>query len=74
MDNIQAILKAAGSSTNDIVECICLLADFSEYAAFNSVYSRYFTGGNYPARAAFQVVALPKNARVEVKWTASKEW
>eukprot|EP01060_Flectonema_neradi_P010653 TRINITY_DN1773_c0_g2_i1.p1 TRINITY_DN1773_c0_g2~~TRINITY_DN1773_c0_g2_i1.p1 ORF type:complete len:403 (+),score=91.55 TRINITY_DN1773_c0_g2_i1:55-1263(+) len=69
MTNIQDILVAAGSSMDDIVECTCLLQDLGEYSAFNTVYATFF-GSKPPARAAFQVVALPMNARVQVKCSA----
>jgi len=69
MSNIRAILKAASLVMDDIVECSCLLADLDEYADFNSVYATFFAEAP-PARAAFQVVRLPKDVRCEVKCTA----
>ena len=70
MTNIRAILTKAGSSMDDIVECTCLLADLGEYAAFNTVYAKFFNVAP-PARAAFQVVELPKSARTEIKCSAA---
>eukprot|EP01061_Rhynchopus_euleeides_P041698 TRINITY_DN72927_c0_g1_i1.p2 TRINITY_DN72927_c0_g1~~TRINITY_DN72927_c0_g1_i1.p2 ORF type:complete len:151 (+),score=62.57 TRINITY_DN72927_c0_g1_i1:56-508(+) len=70
MTNIRNILTAAGSSTDDIVECTCLLADLGEYDAFNTIYAKFFSSAP-PSRAAFQVVALPKSARTEIKCTAA---
>ena len=70
MENVKAILTAAGANITDVAECTVLLADFAEYAAFNEVYATYFEADAAPARAAYQVVALPKNARTEVKCTA----
>ena len=49
------------------------MADLSEYAALNKVYATYFEADNAPARAAFQVVALPKDARTEIKCSAAIE-
>jgi 2-iminobutanoate/2-iminopropanoate deaminase len=69
MENIKAILNEANTTMDSIVECNVLLADFNEYADFNTVYSIYFNEAP-PARAAFEVVTLPKNARVEVKCSA----
>eukprot|EP00756_Hemistasia_phaeocysticola_P065112 Hpha_TRINITY_DN8310_c0_g1::TRINITY_DN8310_c0_g1_i1::g.154276::m.154276 len=69
MTNIQAILKAAHCTMDDIVECSCLLADLDEYSDFNGVYATFFNEAP-PARAAFQVVRLPKDARTEIKCTA----
>ena len=70
MENIKAILSAAGATMEDILECNCLMADLAEYDAFNKVYALYFDEEEAPARAAFQVVLLPKGARAEVKCTA----
>lgn len=65
MHNIQAILQAAGLEFKDVVKTSCFLADISDFAAFNEVYARYFTGK--PARSCFAVAALPKSARIEVE-------
>ena len=73
MQNIEAIMTAAGAKMSDIVECTVLMADLSEYAALNQVYATYFDASNAPARAAFQVVALPKDARTEIKCSAAIE-
>ena len=73
MENIKAILKAGGAKMSDITECSCLLADLNDYAAFNKVYETYFNADSAPARAAFQVVKLPKGARAEVKCSAIKD-
>ena len=72
MTTIQNILSAAGASFDDVVECTCLMADLAEYDDFNSVYAKFFKDGP-PARAAFQVVELPKGARAEVKCSAIKQ-
>ena len=48
-----------------------MLADIDEYGDFNTVYAQYFDAATAPARAAYQVSALPKNARAEVKCTAT---
>ena len=71
MTTIGNILKAAGATFDDVVECTCLMADLGEYDDFNSVYSTFYSDAP-PARAAFQVVALPKGARAEVKCSAIK--
>lgn len=67
--NISAILEAAGASLADVVDVTVLLADIADFAAMNGVYAEFFSEP-YPARAAFQAVALPKGARVEIKATA----
>ena len=70
MSNIGAILAAAGSSLQEVVECHCMLADLSEYSSFNAEYAKSFDAAP-PVRAAYEVSALPKGARAEVKCTAT---
>ena len=53
----------------DVVETTVLLSDINEFGAMNEVYAEFFAEP-YPARAAFQVVALPKGAKVEIKAVA----
>ena len=71
MDNIGAILKAAGLSYENIVKTTCLLADINDFAAMNKVYAEYFPT-NPPARSAFAVKDLPKGARLEIEVIAAK--
>ncbi len=65
MHNLQAVLEAAGSSLSKAVKTTCFLQDIRDFAAFNAVYARYFTGK--PARSCVEVAALPKGALVEVE-------
>lgn len=67
--NVQAILTEAGMSMADVTKTTVLLADIADFAAMNEVYSTFFSAP-YPARAAFQVAALPKGARVEIEAVA----
>lgn len=69
LDNIQAILETAGLTMADVVKTTVFLKDMSEFAAMNEVYAKYFQG-IYPARAAVQAAALPKDARVEIEAVA----
>lgn len=71
LKNIQAILKEAGLTMADVCKTTVLLADIAEFGAMNEVYAEFFTAP-YPARAAYQVVALPKGARVEIEAIASR--
>ena len=71
MDNIQLVLNEVGASFDQIVKTTCFLDDFSNFAAFNEVYGSYFSE-IVPARSAFQVVALPKNALVEIEFIIKK--
>jgi 2-iminobutanoate/2-iminopropanoate deaminase len=66
LKNLSAIAKAAGTSLGKTVKTTVLLTDLSEFAAVNEVYSRFFAEP-FPARACYQVVALPKAVRVEVE-------
>ena len=71
LQNIGAILEAAGLSFNDVVKTTVLLADMAQFAAMNAVYAEFFTQDK-PARACFQVAALPKGALVEIDATAGR--
>ena len=65
MKNISAVLAASGATLDDVVKTSCFLADINDFAAFNAVYAKYFTGR--PARSCVAVTALPKGALVEVE-------
>ena len=62
--NLSAVLTAAGSSLDKAVKTVCFLSDMADFAAFNEVYGKYFTGK--PARSCVAVKTLPKNVLVEV--------
>ena len=72
LTNISNILAAAGASMADVVKTTVLLADIADFGAMNEVYGTFFTGV-CPARACFQVVALPKGALVEIEAFAVKD-
>lgn len=65
MKNIGAVLEEAGANYTDVMKTTCFLADMSDFAAFNEVYGRYFTGK--PARSCVAVKTLPKNVLCEVE-------
>lgn len=65
MKNLGAVLKEAGSSYEKAIKTTCFLADMGDFAAFNEVYAKYFTGK--PARSCVAVKTLPKNLLVEVE-------
>lgn len=71
MKNVGAILKEAGVGFENVVKTTCFLAEMADFAAFNSVYEKYFTGK--PARSCVAVKQLPKNVLVEVEVIASAE-
>lgn len=66
LENVKAVLEAAGMTMANVVKTTVLLADIADFAAMNQVYGAYFEAP-YPARAAFQVAALPKGAKVEIE-------
>lgn len=65
MKNIGAVLEEAGANYTDVMKTTCFLADMSDFAAFNEVYGKYFTGK--PARSCVAVKTLPKNVLCEVE-------
>ena len=66
--NVAAILNAAGSDMSRVIKTTCFLADMGDFAAFNEVYAKYFTGK--PARSCVAVKTLPKNVLCEIEATA----
>jgi 2-iminobutanoate/2-iminopropanoate deaminase len=66
LTNIKAILESEGLSMANVVKTTVLLKNISEFGAMNEVYASFFAG-ECPARAAFEVAALPKNALVEIE-------
>ena len=67
ISNIEAILRAAGLGLENVVKATVLLADIADFAAVNEEYAARFTGPVLPARAAYQVAALPMGARIEIE-------
>ncbi len=64
--NLRAVAKAAGASLNDIVKLTILLTDLGEFAKVNDIMAAHFDAP-YPARATYQVAALPRGAKIEVE-------
>jgi 2-iminobutanoate/2-iminopropanoate deaminase len=65
MENIAAIVEAAGSSMDKVIRCGIFVTDLADFAAINEEYATFFSG-DYPARATVQVAALPLGAQVEI--------
>ena len=65
--NIKAILAQAGLTMDHVVKTTVFLKNMSDFAAMNAVYAEFFTEGQYPARSAVEVAALPKGALVEIE-------
>jgi len=72
LTNIKSILESCGAGMGNVVKTTVLLADIADFAAMNGVYAEFFEAP-FPARAAFQVAALPKAARVEIEVVAVTE-
>lgn len=66
LTNMKNILAEAGTDMSSVVKTTVLLANIADFAAMNAVYAEFFSAP-YPARAAFQVACLPKNALVEIE-------
>ena len=66
LKNLRAVAQAAGGELDDIVKLTLLMADLADFAKVNEIMATYFKPP-YPARATYQVVALPKAARVEIE-------
>ena len=69
LNNVKAIIEAAGSSMDKVVKTTVFLTDMGDFAAFNEVYTTFFTAP-YPARSCVAVKTLPVNAMVEVEAVA----
>lgn len=71
IENIRHVLKEAGLDLTNVVKTTVLLQNMGDFAAMNEVYATYFNEP-YPARAAFEVAKLPKDALVEIEAVACK--
>lgn len=71
LENLSAVLAAAGMTCADVVKTTVFLADINDFAAINAIYAKYFTG-EAPARSCVQVAALPKGALFEIEAVAVK--
>ncbi|MBR5571555.1 MAG: Rid family detoxifying hydrolase [Oscillospiraceae bacterium] len=67
LNNIKAVLAAAGLTMDNVVKTTVFLQNMGDFAAMNAVYAEFFTEGQYPARSAVEVAALPKGALVEIE-------
>ena len=66
LDNLRAVLEAAGSSLGQVVRASVYLVDLAMFPRVNAVYARYFVSDPKPARSTVQVAALPLGAQVEI--------
>lgn len=70
MENVKAVLEAAGSSFEQVVKTSIFLSDMAYFAAVNEVYARYFDEANAPARETVAVKTLPRSVNVEISMIA----
>ncbi|MDO4516460.1 MAG: RidA family protein [Bacillota bacterium] len=71
LENVTAVLKAAGLTLDNVVKTTCYLKDMEDFSLFNEIYAQYFVN-NKPARSCFAVARLPKDALVEIEVIAAK--
>lgn len=71
MENLQAVLLAAGMDFEHIIKCSIFISDMNNFAQINEVYGSYFVS-NFPARETVEVACLPKNVNVEISCIAVK--
>jgi 2-iminobutanoate/2-iminopropanoate deaminase len=72
LDNVKAVVEAAGSSLARVVKATVFLADLDDFGAMNAVYARYFASDPKPARTTIQAARLPAGARVEIEVVAAR--
>lgn len=72
LENLKALLSAAGSDLSRVVKTTVFLKDMDDFAAMNAVYAEYFSEP-YPARSTVQVAKLPRDVRVEIEALAERE-
>lgn len=71
LNNLQAVLEAAGSSLDNTLKMTCFIADMNDFAAFNKIYQEFFNHAS-PARSCVEVARLPKDALIEIEAIAYK--
>lgn len=70
LDNLKAVLEAAGCTLADAIKTTVFLADMGDFPEVNTIYAEYFGEENAPARSTVQVAALPKGSLVEIELIA----
>lgn len=70
LENVKAILEAAGSSLNNAIKCTVFIKDMNQFANINEVYAQYFPDDK-PARSCVEVARLPKDVNVEIEAIAT---
>ncbi|HWQ77706.1 MAG TPA: RidA family protein [Anaerovoracaceae bacterium] len=70
LNNVKAILEAAGSSLENVLKTTVFIKNMNDFAAMNTVYAKYFKEGALPSRSAVEVSRLPKDVLVEIETIA----
>lgn len=70
--NLAALLKEAGSDTEQVIKTTVFIKDMNDFAAVNEIYAKYFTK-NFPARSCVEVARLPKDVLIEIEAIALKK-
>ena len=70
MENLAAVLDAAGMHFSNVVKCSIFISDMNDFTAINNIYGTYFDDDNAPARETVQVAVLPKRVNVEISLVA----
>lgn len=72
LENLKAVLEAAGTSMNNVIKTTCFLKDMGDFATVNGIYGTYFAEP-YPSRSAVEVARLPKDVLIEIEAIAYVE-
>ena len=72
IENLKAVLEAAGLKLGDVIKTTVFLQDMNDFAVVNEIYGQYFSPP-YPARSCVEVARLPKDARIEIEAVAVRE-
>ena len=72
MENLKAVLEAAGMTFEDVVKTTIFIMDMQDFGAINEIYAGYFNEATAPARETVQVAGLPKGVTVEISMIARK--
>jgi 2-iminobutanoate/2-iminopropanoate deaminase len=70
MENMKAVLEAAGMTFENVVKATIFISNMNDFAAINAIYGAYFNEKTAPARETVQVACLPKNVNVEISMIA----
>ena len=71
LENLKAVLEAAGAGLEDVIKTTVFLQDMGDFAEFNRIYAEYFSEATAPSRSTIQVAALPIGALVEIELVAT---